>query len=58
MKEEKQHKEKCRFYNSQLKSCENRHNRDYRSRKKNGHLRKLPKRCEKDFCPLDIYQGE
>ena len=48
---------RCKFYNSQNNYCTNKHNRDHRSRKKSGHFRKLPSRCLKEFCPLDIYQG-
>lgn len=43
---------KCKFYDSQIKCCTNKHNKDIRSKKQNGHLRRMHKRCEKLFCPL------
>ena len=46
-------KDECKFCNSYNKTCTHKDNTDIRSRKTKGHLRRMPKRCETKFCPLE-----
>lgn len=48
-------KHECKFYktNGGTGGCDHRDNNDIQSRLQNGHLRRLPKRCEPRFCPYN-----
>jgi len=47
-------KKGCLFFNKTNKRCTHRENVDFRSRLKSGKLRRYPKECSEEFCPIKI----